>query len=339
MKTNRNTIMLGLLLTLAGSSLAGITRVGTTAGAFLTIEQGSRAQGMGGAYTAIADDASCLYWNPAGSLEIQGSEVMALQTEYLVETTMNYLGFVTPLGDYYSIGASLIYLDYGETEVTTIEEQDGTGEFYSASDMSMGLTFAMRFTDRFTLGMTGKYIQSKIWHMSSSAVALDVGTLYHTGWHDVVLGMGIYNYGTEMAMSGSDMLIGYDEDENSRGNNPSVPAELYNEDWPLPLTFRMGLSGYAIATPQHSLLLAADAVHPVDNSEFINVGAEYGFMNRFFVRGGYNEIFLTDKEGGLTVGAGLQIPMLSGLGLKLDASWEDMGRLESVVRYSLGITW
>ena len=339
MKTNRNAMMLGLLLTLAGTSTAAITRVGTTAGTFLTIEQGCRAQAMGGAYTAIANDASCLYWNPAGALELQGSEAMALQTEYLVDSKMNYLGFVSPLADYYAIGASMTYLDFGEIGVTTVDEPDGTGEFYSASDMAMGLTFAMRFTDRFTLGMTGKFVQSKIWHMSSTAVALDMGTMYHTGWHGIILGMGIYNYGTEMTMGGSDMLVGNDEDENSLGNNPAVPAELHVQDWPLPLSFRIGVSGYAIENPQHSLLLAADAVHPTDNSEFVNLGMEYGFRNRFFVRGGYNELFLKDKEGGLTLGAGVTIPMSNGLGLKLDAAWEDMGRLEEVVRYSLGITW
>src|SRR5271157_5990169 len=45
------------------------------AGESLAIGVGARALGMGGAFVAVADDASTSYWNPAGLVNVKGVEV------------------------------------------------------------------------------------------------------------------------------------------------------------------------------------------------------------------------------------------------------------------------
>ncbi len=327
---------LGLLV--RGAS-AEITRVGTTAAPFLTIGLGCRALGMGGAYTGLADDASCLYWNPAGGVKLGRTEFLLVKTDYLVETDLNYFGLVAPLTETHAMGLSFTFLDYGEMEVTTLEEQDGTGEFFQSSDMAIGLSYSTRFTDRFTIGFNGKFVQQKIWHMSASSLAFDLGTLFRTGFHDMVLGMGIYNVGLDMEMSGTDLLLGHDMDETQQGDNPAVPANLDVYSWPLPMTFRIGASAFIFENPQHSLLLSVDAVHPVDNSEYVNAGGEYCFRNRFYLRSGWQKLFLADAEGGLTLGGGLSFPLGGGTLLKLDAAWLDHGILDTTARYSLSFSW
>ncbi|MCB1048504.1 MAG: PorV/PorQ family protein [Calditrichaeota bacterium] len=330
-------VMLPLLL--AGPALAGITRVGTTAAPFLTIGLGSRALGMGGAYTGVAMDASCLYWNPGAAAVLEKSEALLVQTQYLADTDLNFFGLVTPAGERSSVGLSMTYLDYGELEVTTVEEPEGTGEFFRSSDLALGLTYSTRFTDRFSIGFTGKFVQQKIWHESASSVAFDVGTRFRTDFHNLVLGMGIYNVGMDMEMGGTDLLLGHDLDPNQGGDNPAVPVNLDLYAWPLPITFRMGASMYLIENPEYSLLVAADASHPVDNSESISVGGEYGYKNRFFLRGGWHNLFLTDLEGGLTLGGGLELPVFSAGTLCVDGAWEEFGRLGEVVKYSLRFKW
>jgi hypothetical protein len=323
----------------AGPALA-VSRVGTTAAPFLGIGVGGRALGMGGTGTASVNDASCLYWNPAAAVNIEQSEALLVKTDWLVGTDLHFLGIVTPMGENLAVGLSATYLDYGDEEVTTIPEPDGTGEFFEASDLALGLSLAVRLTDRFSVGATAKMVQTKIWHTSASTVAFDVGTLYRTGFHDMLLGMTIQHAGLNMEMGGTDLLVGHDMDETENGDNPAVPVNLDVYDWPLPITFRIGAELPVYESPEHALLIAADAVHGVDrSSESLSLGTEYSFRQRFTLRGGYRDLFLHDHEGGLALGAGFTYPLGAGSRLQVDASWEDYGRLDSVLRYSLAFRW
>jgi hypothetical protein len=198
----------------------------------------------------------------------------------------------------------------------------------------------MRITDRFSFGATAKVIQQKIWHMNASSVAFDVGTIYRTGFRDMLLGMTIQHAGLDMEMSGTDLLLGHDMNNTQNGDNPAVPVNLDVYDWPLPITFRIGAELPLVERPDHALLLAADAVHGVDRaSESISLGTEYSFRRTFHLRGGWRDLFLKDAEGGLALGAGITYPLGGGSHLQVDAAWEDYGRLDSVVRYSLAFTW
>jgi hypothetical protein len=51
----------------------------STAG-FLSMEEGARATGMGGAFIAVADDATCIFWNPAGLALNQGLKLTGMRT-------------------------------------------------------------------------------------------------------------------------------------------------------------------------------------------------------------------------------------------------------------------
>jgi hypothetical protein len=327
------------LLALAGSA-AAINRVGTTAAPFLGIGVGGRVLAMGGAGTAGVNDASCLYWNPAGAARLERAQAMLVKTDWLVETDLHYLSVVSPLGENMAVGLSATYLDFGDIEVTNVEEQDGTGEFYQASDLAMGLSLALNMTDRFSVGATAKVVQQKIWHESASSVAFDVGTLYRTGFHDMLLGMTIQHVGLTMEMAGTDLLRGLDLDETAGGDNPAVPVNLDVYEWPLPITFRIGAALPALEVPGHALVVAADAVHAVDKAgEALSLGAEYSFRETFQLRAGWRDLFLQDAEGGPALGAGFRYPLGDDSRLQLDAAWENYGRLDSVVRYSLAFTW
>lgn len=322
----------------AGASV--INRTGTTSAPFLGIGVGGRVLAMGGAGTAAVGDASCLYWNPAGAALLGRSEAMLVKTNWLVGTHLNYLGVVAPLGETTAVGLSATYLDYGDEGVTTEFEPDGTGEYYQASDLAIGLSLAMKMTDRFSVGATAKIVQQKIWHESASTVAFDVGTLYRTGFHDMVLGMTIQHVGLDLQMAGTDLLLGHDMDDTQNGDNPAVPVNLDVYPWPLPITFRIGALLPVLEVPGHALVVAADAVHGVDRaSESISLGSEYSFRNAFQLRAGWRDLFLKDAEGGLALGAGFTYPLGDDSHLQVDAAWENYGRLENVVRYSLAFTW
>ena len=92
-----------------------------------------------------------------------------------------------------------------DDKVRTVDQPEGTGEYFSAGDLAFGISYARKLTDRFSIGFTAKYIQESIWHMSSSAFAIDAGTIFRTDlFGGMVIGASISNFGTSMKLSGID---------------------------------------------------------------------------------------------------------------------------------------
>ena len=326
-----------ILLILSVAYLTGQTKIGSTAAPFLNIAVSPRAISMGGAFIATANDVSSLYWNPAGASRSNTNEAMFSHSRWFADINYNWAGAMIKLGGAGTVGLSLTYLDYGDIEITTLSEQDGTGQFFSAHDLSMGLTYAYNLTDRFSLGGTVKYVQQTIWNSSASAFALDLGVLFHSDINGLRIGATITNFGTEMQMDGKDLLVQHDIDPNIYGNNEQILANLQTDEFPLPLTFRIGLAMDVLDTEDHRITLATDALHPNDNSESINVGAEYMFSNIIAFRVGYKSLFLDNSEEGLTAGVGLNYDFNADFGVKVDYAYQDFGVLDYTQHFSLGI--
>jgi len=313
------------------------SKVGSTAAPFLNIGIGPRAISMGGAFIATASDVSSLYWNPAGASRSDINEAMFSHSSWFADINYNWAGAMLKLGDAGTVGLNLTYLDYGDMEITTLAEQDGTGQLFSAHDMSIGLTYAYNLTDRFSLGGTVKYIQQKIWNTSASAFAMDLGVLFHSDIYGLRIGATITNFGTPMKMDGKDLLVQHDIDPNNYGNNDQILATLQTGEFPLPLTFRIGLAMDVLNSEEHRVTFAADALHPNDNDESLNVGAEYMFNNLIAFRVGYKSLLLTNSEEGLTAGVGLNYNFTSDFGVRVDYAYQDFGVLDYTQHFSIGI--
>lgn len=324
-----------LFLVLVGERAAGVIKVGTTGAQFLKVGVGSRAVAMGGAFVAVADDATTLYWNPAGLSRLSKNGVVLIHSEWLADIDFDFAGVTIPLGEYGTLGASLTALNMAEMEVRTMEKPEGTGEKFDAGDFAVGLSYAYNLTDRFSIGFNGKYIRQKIWLMSAFSFAVDVGTLFYTQLPGLSIGMSISNFGSKLRMEGDNTLRFYDEDPSIEGNNDRVPVHLDTDRWPLPLLFRVGVAYQALKGRSSSLILAMDALHPNDNTERVNVGFEYGWNDMVFIRGGYKSMFALDSEEGLTGGGGLKFALSRLVTLYLDYAYADFGRLLNTQRFSL----
>ncbi len=329
-----NLLLFSTLLAQNGQS---VSKVGMTAASFLEIGAGARAIGMGGAFVGTANDASALYWNPGGIPRLTRPEVIFVHTEWLADLQYEFAGLVLPLSRLGTLGFSLTALHMGEMKVTTIDYPQGTGEFFTANDLSLAVSYGVGLTDRFSIGFTGKYIHQQIWKERAHGMALDIGTLFVTGFHHMRIGASLTNFGTDMRMAGDDLLVYYDLDPSKMGNNERTFAELKTDSWPLPLTFQAGLAIDLIKNEMNQFTLAIDAVHPSDNTESVHIGAEYGLHNWFFLRGGYRDLFLRDTEGGLNLGGGVIARFLGNFQVKVDYAYADFGRLENVHRFSMGI--
>jgi hypothetical protein len=316
---------------------SNVSNVATTAAPFLEIGVGSRAIGMGGAYVAMASDASAMYWNPAGISRLHALEVIFVHTDWIADISFDYAGVILPLSDLGSIGINITTLNMGEMEVRTVERQDGTGEFFDASDLAIGLSYGLNLTDRFSIGFNAKYIMQRIWKESAQGFALDIGTLYDTPIKGLRLGAAITNFGTDMKMEGEDLLVYHDVDPNQLGNNERIFAQLQTQSWSLPLNFQLGLAMDVIQDEMHRFTIATDAVHPMDNSESMHLGAEYALQENYFIRVGYRNLFLRDSEEGFTAGGGINVGFFGNVSIFLDFAYADFGRLENAQRFSINI--
>jgi hypothetical protein len=287
-------------------------KVGTFGAQFLKMGVGARAAGMGGAFVAVADDASSLYWNAAGAARIDPdkSELSINHANWPAEISFDQIGYVFHVKRIPgAIGVSARAVSMDPMVETTSFQPDpdvGTGNTFDAGSLTVGLTYARSFTDKFSAGVTANFVHEGLAEFSQQAYAFDLGTLYDVGTLGMKIGMTISNIGSEVQFI----------DRSAR----------------IPAIFRVGTSATVFQTANQRLLGAFEFSHPPDNSERLNVGAEYGFRNYVFLRGGYNINY--DAEG-IAGGVGFHFPVSVAGQADLDYAFTDMRDLGGVHRFSL----
>ncbi len=320
-----------------GQYVANISKRGTSVAPFLKVAQGARAAGMGGAFVAVANDATSIFWNVAGIAKMGKNSFVFDHTEWIADLRYNYIAGSIDLGNYGALGLSLVASDYGEMKVTTIAAPEGTGEVFSVKDYAFSLAWAINLTKDFAIGFNPKVVYESIWQTSGIAIGMDMGILYKTPFDGFTLGMSITNFSSKMRLQGTSEIVLYDPDPNTTGNNGRIPAELYTDYWSLPLVFTIGLSYKALDTDMHKLVIDVDAHHPSDNYESISLGGEYIFKNILSLRCGYKSLFLQDAEETFAVGAGLKQQILGNIAFHIDYAYQNFGRLTNIQKLSIGV--
>jgi hypothetical protein len=321
-----------LCLLPAGIALAGNPNIGTAGAQFLQIPVGARATAMGGAVVGHIDDATSLFWNPAGIVGVPSGSLFAGYTSWWASVGLSHAAFVYSVDEVGSFGVSATMLGMDPMDVTTELAPDGTGETFEARDLMVGISFARRLTEDFSVGVTAKYVYQSIWRESASGIAFDVGTQYRIGIGDLTLAMAMTNFGGDMQMDGQDLEVKVDG-SSSVPNNRLAPARLESEAYPLPLHFQVGISMTVLDLEDVGVLLAVDVTHPNDTRERVNLGSEVRLLQYLFLRGGYRINY--DIESG-TMGAGIRVPV-GDLRVDFDYAYALYDQLPDIHRISLGV--
>ncbi len=307
-------IAAGTLLCIgAGSSRA--TNDSQAACLPLLIEPGAKQAGMGEAYSAIADDATAGYYNPAG-LAFQNPKNHNLQFMHqnwlpslADDMYYEYLGYSQYAEGWGHFALNLVYFNMGLQSRTSEHSPDIIGTFHSFDVYFTG-SYGATITDNFALGLTLKGIYSKLSDQGQGAeqgkgigtsFAFDFGSLWHTPVHGLSLSSVIHNLG------------------------PKISYIDVSQADPLPLNWIFGAAYVPIDSDFNKVTFVLDVYKPLvrrqgspltalikgwydEKNEFeqidFHAGGEYVYNNFMALRAGYSY----DKDGDLmtpTFGVGV----------------------------------
>ncbi len=324
----KNIIIIALVLLLPLLLTAEMfPKVGTAGVQFLKLGVDARAIGMGEAYTAVTDDISSVYWNPAGLALKTQNQVFYSHTEWLADIQHEFFA-VSRFYDFGTLALSVSYLHMDYMDVTTEEQFGKTGETFTCYDLAAGITYSYKFTDKFSFGFTGKFIREELDEFPANGFAIDLGSLYNTGWRNVTIGMSLRNFGPDLELNIDEDGDGqYDEDVFDLLDNDgdgSIDEDRDEMPFKLPMNFSLAIAGDLYRTDDNSshLLASLQLDSCVDRKETYNLGAEYR-IGKLCLRGGYQ--FEYDAAG-LSAGLGFIIPTSSFI-IQLDYSYSDYGDL------------
>lgn len=341
------------------------TSYGTTSGEFLLLGAGARGTALGSSFAAIATDVSALYYNPAGVALLDRPGIMIGTYDYVADTRYSWGGVAFPLsGGARTIGIQLGTFGFKDQPIYTEEQPDGTGGTYSVNQTFVGATFAQNFSDRFSAGLTAKYVDDRLGTVSGKAFAVDFGTNFHASLnnHPVKFSFVLANLGSNLSYSGTG-LEGNVNREPIPGEDPTptLPqqANLLTKDFPLPTTFRVGLAYDLITGDNNRLTMLGDFNQPNNNKPGFAFGGEWmskqlgGSNFGFALRGSYSytgannldpqssQTALGDEENlqGLAFGGGLLYGEGSGFSLGLDYAYKYLGVLGATNFFSFSLGW
>ena len=249
------------------------SKVGTTIANFLKIGVGPRAVAMGSAFTAVANDASAVFWNPAGIIHVDRTDLFTGYMDWIMDLELHQVSFVRNHNNIGSFGISINTLKMDDIEVTTLAHPEGDGTYAGASDLVAGLTYARKLSAYFSLGLTLKMLYSQIANESAMGQAVDIGTLFTPGWKDLRIGMSLAHFGTKMNLVGRDLNIQTDIDPLI-DSDAAGDGRLKTQSWNLPTTFRLGIAMNVIKNNKYTVLWALDGIHATDGNESLGTGFE-----------------------------------------------------------------
>ncbi|MFC1522646.1 PorV/PorQ family protein [Elusimicrobiota bacterium] len=270
----------------ASASLLHAAGVGTTGGQFLRVGVGARAIGMGSSFSALADDSTAIYWNPAGLSQLEKKEIGVSYNAYFEDTASQFISYAHP----YEKGVCALSLKM--LSVTDIEKRSAIGGdadtpnlgTFKTGDLAFSVAHSRKIDvggKDLRLGLALKYIASDLGPESASTFALDLGSIYHLNdaWQT---SFAIQNIGGKL--------------------------KFVDEGDPLPLRVKPGVAYKKDLANEGKLIGTLDAdLLFVDKRYLINPGVEWWPKEMFAVRAGYQLGRDSDAGPGVSAGLGYRV--------------------------------
>lgn len=316
-----------LLLVLAVSVSTGVVLAGNPdrqgeAGANqLIINPWARSAGLHSMNTANISGVEAMYQNVAGLSRITSSQIQIGHTRYIADINMNAIGLAVPVGKGGgAFGISLVAMDMGEFELTSVETPEGSGATFSPTYFNLGLSYAHMFENKVSVGITGKVVNEAISNAAARAFAIDAGVQYVTGENDnFKFGISLRNVGSRMRFSGEGLSkqlpnpgpVSYNNTYYERATAYELPSQL-----------SIGASYDWLLGQQNRLTMMGNFTSNAFSRDQLGGGLELGVGKNFSLRVGYKaELDAIEDEAtldnGLSGGLSFSVPMKKGSSSRL----------------------
>jgi hypothetical protein len=338
-----------LILLLGMLSMTGVaankSRIGTAGAQELLIPVGATGVAIGPSASVFLKGADAIYYNPAGlSRMTDGVEAMFSSMTYIADINVTYAAIGVNAGEFGSLGFAMKSLSFGSIPVTTVEFPDGTGEQYSPTYLTLGLTYSKLLTDRISVGVTGNLVSEKILSMSATGLSFDVGIQYHNlGLQGLMIAVAVKNIGPNMTFDGSNAYVKATADNTNRGLEP---YKTQMAGFEMPAMMEIGVAYTPQLDEKNQITIGGNFRNNNYMEDEYSLGAEYSWTKMFFLRGGYVFAPQTDKDvtganGYIydwTVGAGLHYNF-GGIGLSVDYAFRNVKYFDGNHVFTLGVTF
>jgi hypothetical protein len=263
----------------------GGQRAGTSIFNFLKIDPSATSGGLGGAFTSIVSDASVIHWNPAVTVQLDGTSVALSHLDWFAGISYEYFAASHKIGSW-AFGMEIGALHMDAMEITTEYKPYGSGEYFTYSDYYVGLNASRKMSDRFSFGFSARLVREEYLDLETQSIVMDLGTFYRTGFKDLTLAVALLNFGTPAG---------------PKGQYVSTEGDLRDyATFSPPTTFHIGSSMTVYENSFLDLLVTVQLNHPVDNDENYVLGVNAKLFDVLALRAGYN--------------IGTEIPFTLGLG-------------------------
>src|SRR3569833_301147 len=225
-----------------------------TAVPFLNITPDSRSGAMGDAGVAITPDVNAIYWNPSKLAFLESDDNVSLSyspwlRQLVPDISLSFLSYAHKLDDRNTLGASLRYFNYGSIQLTD-EGQNNQGT-YTPNEFSLNTSFARKFGESFSLGLTVGFIHSSL---SNAAFATNSGQQAKAG-NALAAGVSMY-YNKPTQEFGSDAIFAFGANISNIGNKIS-----YSDGGPkyfLTANLRLGVANTINLDDNYQITLTVD---------------------------------------------------------------------------------
>jgi hypothetical protein len=270
-------ILLIVLVALLGKVSVAASNGGNSAADFLLIGTGADAAGMGNAYSAVSAASDAAYWNPAGLVGSERTEIQLNHFMWYQDISIEHAAVALPAGERLGFAAAVTYVNYGD--IQGYNSDGSLSEKLTAYDLSGGVSCGYAFSDYFSSGVTLKYVAQSLADQSASTFAVDLGLKYHVG--RVTMAAVAANVGPQMKFDG-------------------VSADL-------PTSYRLGI---AVRPFGSQFITAVDVEKKAAGEIDIRHGFQVNFNEQYYLRAGYN--YYPQREyrtfgNGVSLGAGFRL--------------------------------
>ncbi len=260
-------------------------RAGESGASELLFNPWAASSGFGNANVASVQGLEGIFLNVAGTAFTEKTELGFTYTDFLSGTGIgiNSFAFSQHVGESGTLSGGVVAYNFGDIEVTTVEQPDGDGTTYSPSYTNITLAYAREFSNSIYGGAAIKVINEGISNVKATGIAIDAGIQYVAGDNDELrFGITMQNVGPTMSFKGDGLSFkGYTP------NGTLQTIEYREREFELPSLIRMGASYEIFLAEKHDLMVAATFTSNSFTNDNVHAGLQYSFSKYLQLRAGY----------------------------------------------------